>query len=384
MPLFKLIIPTINQNKKCENIFRWFVKDSMNDITYEQLNERIQSIFYKLDTYNNSNDLMKEFQVLWYDGEDLCRIISTEDLHDAIHTLGGLNGNEKSIRFYITSNDCEQFKNQLNEKNSNELQLPDLPETLDKLEIDENVQHSNTDLNHIETKSNKKQSIIDKSIVFDQKSNDDIDLDHQSVLPSAPTLMDSTTMDLLWSSLQLPQYNMNYMNIPQNVHAYTTYTPYTQGYYLYNKMNISKLPLPSSLSSSSLSLSPSPSPSPSSSLSLSTYLQSYPMNNRKKLTTTNTYNTILQIPNSSFHLNKRNNPYTRSCINLATKSNIITNNNNNNKNNDKHQIDISAIIIRLRHMGFQQSDIYLSNIIKQYNGNINPILDRLSFENNKK
>ncbi|CAH8586340.1 unnamed protein product [Schistosoma intercalatum] len=373
MPLFKFIIPTINQHKKCENIFRWLVKDSMNDITYEQLNERIQSIFYKLDSYNNNNDLMKEFQVLWYDGEDLCRIISTEDLHDAIQTLGGSNGNEKSIRFYITTNDCEQFKNQLNsfikEKQPNELKLPDLPETLDKLEIDENVKHSNTDLNHIETKLDTKQSLIDKSILFDQKTNE-IDLDHHPIVPSAPTLMDSNTMDLLWSSLQLPQYNMNYMNIPQNVHTYTTYTPYTQGYFLYNKMNISKLP-PSS---------PSLSPSPSSSSSLSTCLQSYSMNDQKRLTN-NTYSTILQLPSSSFHLNKRNNPYTRSCINLATKSNITTNNSNSN---GKHQIDISAIIIRLRHMGFQQSDIYLSNIIRQYNGNINPILDRLSFENNKK
>ncbi|CAH8607244.1 unnamed protein product [Schistosoma bovis] len=374
MPLFKLIIQTINQNKKCENIFRWLVKDSMDDITYEQLNERIQSIFYKLDSYNNNNDLMKEFQVLWYDGEDLCRIISTEHLHDAIQTLGGLNGNEKSIRFYITINDCEQIKNQLNslikEKQPNELQLPDLPETLDKLEINENIKHSNTDLNHIETKLDIKQSLIDKSILFDQKTNE-IDLDHHPIVPSAPTLMDSSTMDLLWSSLQLPQYNMNYMNIPQNVHTYTTYTPYTQGYYLYNKMNISKLP------SSSQSLSPSPS---SSSSSLSTCLQSYSMNDQKRLTT-NTYNTILQLPSSSFHLNKRNNSYTRSCINLATKSNITTNNSNSN---GKHQIDISAIIIRLRHMGFQQSDIYLSNIIRQYNGNINPILDRLSFENNKR
>ncbi|RTG84993.1 uncharacterized protein DC041_0001440 [Schistosoma bovis] len=371
MPLFKLIIQTINQNKKCENIFRWLVKDSMDDITYEQLNERIQSIFYKLDSYNNNNDLMKEFQVLWYDGEDLCRIISTEHLHDAIQTLGGLNGNEKSIRFYITINDCEQIKNQLNslikEKQPNELQLPDLPETLDKLEINENIKHSNTDLNHIETKLDTKQSLIDKSILFDQKTNE-IDLDHHPIVPSAPTLMDSSTMDLLWSSLQLPQYNMNYMNIPQNVHTYTTYTPCTQGYYLYNKMNISKLP-PSSPSSSS-----------SSSSSLSTCLQSYSMNDQKRLTT-NTYNTILQLPSSSFHLNKRNNSYTRSCINLATKSNITTNNSNSN---GKHRIDISAIIIRLRHMGFQQSDIYLSNIIRQYNGNINPILDRLSFENNKR
>ncbi|VDP60754.1 unnamed protein product, partial [Schistosoma mattheei] len=312
------------------------------------------------------------FQLL--DGEDLCRIISTEDLHDAIQTLGGSNGNEKSIRFYITTNDCEQFKNQLNslikEKQPNELQLPELPETLDKLEIDENVKHSNTDLNHIETKLDTKQSSIDKSILLDQKTNE-IDLDHHPILPSAPTLMDSSTMDLLWSSLQLPQYNMNYMNIPQNVHTYTTYTPYTQGYYLYNKMNISKLQ-PSSPS-------PSLSPSPSSS-SLSTCLQSYSMNDQKRLTT-NTYNTILQIPSSSFHLNKRNSKYTRSCINLATKSNTTTNNSNSN---GKHQIDISAIIIRLRHMGFQQSDIYLSNIIRQYNGNINPILDRLSFENTKK
>ncbi|RTG84994.1 uncharacterized protein DC041_0001444 [Schistosoma bovis] len=196
--------------------------------------------------------------------------------------------------------------------------LPDLPETLDKLEINENIKHN-----------------------------------HHPIVPSAPTLMDSSTMDLLWSSLQLPQYNMNYMNIPQNVHTYTTYTPCTQGYYLYNKMNISKLP-PSSPSSSS------------SSSSLSTCLQSYSMNDQKR---------------SSFHLNKRNNSYTRSCINLATKSNITTNNSNSN---GKHRIDISAIIIRLRHMGFQQSDIYLSNIIRQYNGNINPILDRLSFENNKR
>lgn len=84
MPLFKLIIQTINQNKKCENIFRWLVKDSMDDITYEQLNERIQSIFYKLDSYNNNNDLMKEFQVLWY-GKLILFILDSSCHHGYIY-----------------------------------------------------------------------------------------------------------------------------------------------------------------------------------------------------------------------------------------------------------------------------------------------------------
>lgn len=368
MPLFKIIIQTTYHHKKVDSIFRWFIKDSYKTITYDQLNEKLQNIINKLNSCNpnhNDNDLIEDYQILWYDGEDFCRIISTEDLHDAIETLTEPNDNNKPIRIYIATNGCELIKQQLNpilkeKKSINELQLPDLPETLEKLDI------NNNDLD-----TNK------KSIINNQTSSSSIDplntnLDHDPILPSAP-LLNSTSMDLFLSSLQLPYNHLNYMKLPQNYQAYattTTYIPYQQPY-LQNKMNLTKLPSPSSSSALSLrSLSSSALRSSSSSLrsssSSSTCIQSNQINDKQRILT-NHYGL------------KRNSQYTTSCMNLTRLPNSSCHSNNN-----KDQINISAIIIRLRHMGFQQSDMYLSSLIQQYNGNINPILDRLSFENNMK
>ncbi|CAH8642902.1 unnamed protein product [Schistosoma rodhaini] len=358
MPLFKITIQTTYHHKKVDNIFRWFIKDPNQTITYDQLNEKLKTIINNLNYCNpnhNDYDLIDDYQILWYDGEDFCRIISTEDLHDAIETLTESNDNNKPIRIYIATNGCELMKQQFNhipkvKKTINELQLPDLPETLEKLDIN----------NHNDLDTNKKSIINNQS----SSSSSDPNLYHDPNLPSAP-LLNSTSMDLFLSSLQLPYNHLNYMKLPQNYQAYattTTYIPYQQSY-LQNKMNLNKLPLPSSSSSSSSALRSSLRSPSSSSSSSSTCISS---NDKQKLLT-NHYGL------------KRNSQYTASCMNLSRLPNSSSHSNNN-----KEQINISAIIIRLRHMGFQQSDMYLSSLIQQYNGNLNPILDRLSYDNNMK
>ncbi|CAH8297609.1 unnamed protein product [Schistosoma turkestanicum] len=414
MPLFKIIIQTVSAtNNKHENIFRWSVNSPIDDLTYDQLSAKIQNILFKLnnpndnnhDYYNNNNNGVKEnFQIIWDDGEDMCRIICTEDLHEAVQTLssssssaaaaltatgaGGLDGNQQSIRLYVkTTPECESIKlhsstdddhhhhhhSILNESKTDYLRLPDLPETLEKLDSDDSPKSTNdNDTEKIQRKQQQHQSSdkvpLYKSLSIDQQCTFDLTNDlnfistsstsssgsRSRIAPSAPLLY-PTSMDELLTTLQVPtSYNAKWkgVNFPtQSLHAYAAaYTTYPYGY-VQNKGNFSKLPSAPPASAAGAFGQP-----------IAFYEQKF-------------------VPTSYRQALNRNTRLTASCHNLPRATTYL---NDNNSNNQRQVVNVSAVIILLRHMGFKQSDFHLANIIHRYNGNLNSILDRLSIETNKK
>nr|AAW27553.1 SJCHGC00710 protein [Schistosoma japonicum] len=358
MPLFKLIIQTINQNnKQNENIFRWSIKESIENVTYEHLIKRLQGILCRLrnnhDDYNHNDDdddvINDDLQILWYDGEDMCRIISTEDLHDAAKTLAGPQANDCSIRIYIKATNYKLMKYNLNNEKTDIIHLPDLPSTLEKLDLDETNQSieiiNNYNEDHI--KDPLKQSTMNRSI------SSDCQYQSNCIMPSAPTLPTSP-LDVLFASLSSSQSNISSIQsypIFQSSNLYTTYPYNTQ---LCNQMKLTRL-------------------SPSSSSLLPGYLPTDFTSYQHYASSTLQYYCLPQTHMNNT-LSLRNNMQSSSSKNLPSKSLC----------NTKSHMNIAAIIIQLRHMGFQQTDMYLSSIIQQYNGNFNSILDRLSIDKNNK
>ncbi|KAK4468814.1 hypothetical protein MN116_007983 [Schistosoma mekongi] len=359
MPLFKLIIQIINENnKQNENIFRWCIKESIENVTYEHLIKRLQRILCKLRNhshshyYHDNDDVINDdLQILWFDGEDMCRIVSTEDLHDAAKTLAGSEANDCSIRIYIKIFNSELIKSNLINEKKEIIELPDLPTTLEKFELDETNQsteiHQDNDDN---IKDPLKQSTMNRSI------SSDCQYQSNCIMPSAPALPTSP-IDALFASFSSTQSNISSIKSYPIYHSSNVYTTYPYNIQLYNQMKLTRLSSPSS---------------PSSSLSPTGLTTGFTGSYQNNASTLQYY--CLPQTNMNNALSLRNN------MQLSPYNNLTK----NSLHNIKPQVNITAIIIQLRHMGFQQTDMYLSSIIQQYNGNFNSILDRLSIDMNKK
>ncbi|CAH8589240.1 unnamed protein product [Heterobilharzia americana] len=365
MPLFKLILEKSYGNQRCEDIYRWPVKESLESITYEDLCNKIQQI---LSSKNNFNDAINtcDYLVTWYDGEDMCRISCTEELHDAAMTIAGPDGNNKSIRFYVAMGMTEvktPGKSRKKDGASEDFQLPDLPEGLEHLDFSESptVNQSNQE-NDNENQSDKETNSepVDGAPTSEPRPETSVDsykFKHNCATPTAPQLIaspvdpsflpprpDPPTLPTPIHGVKLPQ-------------AFSAYSPYTLSYYqnFQSRMVTPVLTIPPQI--------PSP---PSTQNSIIPREVDPSMRN----VLTNVYYST----HAAKQIQPKNTRLTSSMTSLPRQPNTA----------GKPHVDTAGIITRLRQMGFQQSDMYLNSLILHYNGNLNPILDKLYTEECRK
>ncbi|CAH8863555.1 unnamed protein product [Trichobilharzia szidati] len=371
MPLFKLVVERIQDNHKLQDVYRWAVKGDPEDVTYTELIRRIEGVIEKPGERVSPVNI-DDYTVTWFDGEDMCRISCTDDLHDAIVSTAGLDGNAKSIRIYVASKQSDLKHPPVSKPKratGEDIQLPDLPEELEHLDLSEaNVGKvvENTNESQQNSESDTKQTNeAPTTPTHYQNNTNSAGSDYGHSTPTAPQLSPSPNDPNLPPSLKpeqpiLPGYAPN-VAFPRMYPGYSRYPP--QAYANYQPgMMVAGLPGPMQGQPATPPLTQNM-VMPHETISTPPNNYAYPMNSP-----------AMNSPTMNRQLPPKVNRLPPSMMNLPRQPGVA----------GKTSVDTMAIISRLRLMGFQQNDVYLTNLIRQHNGNLNTILDRLSSEENRR